>query len=69
MLLVFLEVMVEQSFTGETTAYTLGEEPVICLNMSLRIAVVITNRAVITGITVSLTGISLQWLGSLSQAR
>lgn len=62
--LFFREVLVEQSFADETTAYTQGEEPVICLNMSLRIVVVITNRAVITGITVSLTSIPWQWFGS-----
>lgn len=63
--LFFREVLVERSFAGETTAYTQGEEPIICLNMSLRIVVVITNRAVITGITVSLTSIPWQWFGSL----
>lgn len=68
-LLVFLMVMVEPSFADEPTIYTQGEEPIIWLNMPLRIVVVITNRAVITGITVSLTSISWQWFVSLTQAR
>lgn len=46
--------MTEASVAGETTAYIQGSEPIICLNMSLRIAVVITNTAVITGINVGL---------------
>lgn len=45
--------MVEPSFADETTSYTQGKEPIICINMSLRIVVVISNKAVITGITVS----------------
>lgn len=58
-----------RAFADEKTAYyTRGEEPIICLNMSLRIVVVRTHKAVITGITVSLTSISWQWFGSLSQS-
>lgn len=58
-----------RAFADETTAYTRGEEPIISLNMSLWVVVVITIRAVITGVTVSLTSISWQWFGSLSQAK
>lgn len=50
-----------RAFADVTTAYTQGEEPIICLNTSQRIVVVIINRAVITGITVSLTSISWHW--------
>lgn len=54
----FLEVMAGRAFADKITVYTQGEEPIISLNMSLRIVVMITNRAVITGITMSLTSIS-----------
>lgn len=60
----FLAVMAESL---QMKAYTQGEEPIISLNMALRIVVVITNRAVITGITVSLTSITWRWFGSLSR--
>lgn len=53
----------------ETTACTQREQVTICLNPSLIIVVVMTSRAVITGITVSLTGIYWQTFGLLSQTK
>ena len=58
-----------RAFADVTTAYTQGEEPIIWLNTSLRIVVVIISRAVITGLTASVTSVSWHRFGSPSQAR
>lgn len=53
-----LDLMVEPQRMTPQPPDLEGEEPIICLNMSLRIVGVITCRAVITGITVSLLSVS-----------
>lgn len=58
-----------RAFAGETTDYTQREVPIICLNTPPRIVVIITSRVVITGITASLTSISWELFGLLSQTR
>lgn len=45
--------MVDSSFADETAAYIQGWEPIIWLNTHLRIVVVVTDGAVITGIAAS----------------